>query len=64
MKIADLKLVNLNHREYEIGRCVHCDARDFCGLTSRFDCKASMSQHYINIKEQRKLKLQKIYENR
>ena len=59
MKIQELKLV---HNIYfpKIGRCVYCDARNLCGITPWFECKATMSQHYINIKTERKFKLQKL----
>ena len=64
MKIQDLKLVH-NKNYPHIGRCVHCDARDFCGIyktdgTRLFGCNANMKQHYKNISKERKLKLEKL----
>ena len=46
----------------EIGRCVHCEARDYCGGGIRFKCKCTMKQHYINIKKERLKKLKKLNE--
>lgn len=47
---------NLNGR----GRCIVCDARNYCGL-GYFKCYCKMHQYYINIKKERKNKLNKIF---
>ena len=62
MRIQDLKIVNLNREESEeIGRCTYCDANNICGRPKfDFHCNATMSQHYIDIKKERKRKLIKI----
>lgn len=46
------------------GRCVHCDARNYCGIPTqlkfRMICECKISEHYININKERKQKLQKL----
>lgn len=55
----------VEHKGYlEIGRCVHCDAKDYCGLPSRFTCKCTINQHYVNIKKERLEKLKKLNERK
>jgi len=55
------RLKIIKNKDYpNIGRCVNCDARNLCGLISRFKCECDLSQHYINIKKERKQKLLKI----
>ena len=40
-----------------IGRCVYCEAKPFCGRLRQFKCNADITQHYISIKTERKYKL-------
>ncbi len=59
MKKSDFIIVK--NKDYPfVGRCVYCEARDYCG--SAFNCECNLKEHYKkNIKKERKLKLQKIY---
>ena len=53
----------VENKDYpEIGRCVHCEARDYCG--PGFGCKCTMKQHYVNIQKERKRKLLKLNERK
>lgn len=55
MKIPNFKIVQISNNE---PRCINCDARDWCGAI--FKCECNYQQHYVDIKEERKLKLKKI----
>jgi hypothetical protein len=57
MKKSDLKIIKIKNKK--IGRCVNCQARDYCGINFSCDCK--MDEHYINVKLDRKNKIKKIY---
>ena len=61
MKYSDLKIVK-NKLYPIVGRCVYCDAQDFCGVN--LHCNCNIDEHYKDIKKERKLKLQKIYERK
>lgn len=53
--------------KYNEGRCVHCDARDFCSAYPRqgkYKCQCNYGQHYKDIYKERKLKLEKLNEYR
>lgn len=41
------------------GRCVFCDARDFCTV-EYYKCTCSYEEQYVDIRKQRKEKLNKI----
>ena len=54
-----LKIIK-NPNYPSVGRCVHCDARDYCGHIMM--CQCDLTEHYIDIRKHRKLKLQKLNE--
>lgn len=62
LKQSDFKIIP--KRFPHEGRCVHCDGKPYCGLSidKNFTlyCFCNMTEHYINIKTERRLKLQKL----
>lgn len=62
MTNSDFKIVRIE--PYSEGRCVRCDASNYCSITKgTVKCKCGMTEHYISIKKERKLKLEKINES-
>jgi hypothetical protein len=62
MTNSDFKIVKIE--PYSEGRCVLCEASNYCNvINGTVKCKCGMTEHYINIKKERKLKLKKINES-
>lgn len=54
---SNFKIVKIDVRDN--GRCVKCEAKKYCTYQS-FKCECKYDEHYINIKFERKEKLNKL----
>jgi hypothetical protein len=58
MDLSNFKIIKNRHPETT--KCAYCDAQIYCNGRYNFICQCKPNQHYINIKKNRKEKLNEI----